>query len=216
MAHDTMDILGHIVKGDVTISFLKEFDIVRFLSDFGILITLVLSILGYYWRNHSETRNNTIALVSGLKAEIMAIKTVYSKVELTKWEEWSHNNVQSLDEHYTVIYDNSSSRLSLLDKRDIKKIVEFYIHLKAHIDTLRVLSRIQKEYLYIEAGIAMGILPHQATIVLEESLASFKATHTFALSSQTVLYKKMDEITNEILPKYSKDTWYNRLCNIIP
>ncbi|MEA4835574.1 MAG: hypothetical protein VB133_10620 [Anaeromusa sp.] len=150
------------------------------------LYTFAFGIVWYFIRKIVERSASRRALAAALYAEINAMKTAYQKVELTTV--YNNNNVQSLEENYTVIYDNAADRISLLDYEDVKTIVFFYTTLKAHIDTLRVLSRNQKE-MYLAKTILDALdLKDRKSHIIESAEESYSSTYQFALESQNFIY----------------------------
>jgi hypothetical protein len=177
-------------------------------KDFGIFFMMSFTVTWYIITKEIEKRSKRKSLATALLAEILAIKTNYKKVELAPWEIFKYNNIQSLEEEYMTVYHNSSDRISLFKLDDVKQIVTFYTHLKAHIDTLRVLAKEQNNFNLLTAGINIFGNIGKSNDVLLASRESFRETYEYALERQSELYVYMEEM-EDILNKYLKKTWFN-------
>lgn len=176
------------------------------IKDFQPLLIFSFGILGYFIKRRIETTKQRKSVASALLAEINALKVQYKKVELTDWNKQQYINIQSLEEDYTITYNNLCDKISLFSLQDAKTIITFYTCLKAHIDTLRVLAFEQKQYYYLFAGISILGNRGNSQKIMEDSLDSFKSTHMYALFSQMELYKEMDKV-EIVLKNQLKISW---------
>ena len=181
-------------------------DLAKWLS----VMTFIGGVIWYFLRINIEKDRNRRALAIALMTEIIAMKNVYKSVELKPWQDWTHNNVQSIEENYTIIYDTSSNKIALFEYEDITEIVELYTLLKAHLDTLRVLARLQKTYYASSAIIKIFSVKESAKLVRDESFDDYKSTHAYALDSQKKLYGKMEIVLNKNLSKYDEHYWHEK------
>lgn len=178
-------------------------------KDFGVFFMMVFTVGWYIITKKIEKRSKTKSLATSLLSEILAIKNYYEKVELKPWKEFRYNNIQSLEEEYMTVYHNSSDRISLFKLDDVKQIITFYTHLKAHMDTLRILTREQNDHNLLTAGIKVFGHRGKSNEVTFDVYNSFKETYEYALESQKELYVYMDGM-EDILNEYLKKNWIEK------
>lgn len=141
-----------------------------------------------------EEINQRKSLAVSLLAEINGLIGYYKTIELIELEKTAHINIQSVEEEYMTIYNGAGSKLSLLKMKDIEEVVSFYTYLKAHIDTIRVLAKMQSRHEFLTAAVEVFGHKNNSVGVVAKSLSEFQSTHDYALRSQSEMYLRAERV----------------------
>ena len=118
-------------------------DILDILDRIG-LASLLGVALGWLLHECSEQRRlskKRRAIASVLRAEVEAVRDRYmqvigNEIGLLKDGEYLRGSV-NINEKYFTVFDSNVDLVSLINPQDAKKLLEFYITAKGHIDSMR-------------------------------------------------------------------------------